>query len=90
MDICHDSTSALVLASGDDATKCQRSWPRSTPPSSGRSNKHKQKLSKFRYVTKADKRKVANGPQYAAKIFVFNEGVQSESTTKLPHRRYPG
>jgi hypothetical protein len=44
--------------------------------SSNRSSKHKQKLSKFRYVTKADKRKVANGPQYAAKIFVFNEGVQ--------------
>ncbi len=58
--------------------------------SSNRSSKHKQKLSKFRYVTKADKRKVANGPQYAAKIFVFNEGVQSESTTKLPHRSYPG
>ena len=36
---------------------------------------HKQKLSKYRYVTKSDKRKVATGPQFAAKIFVFNEGV---------------
>jgi hypothetical protein len=46
--------------------------------SADQSKHHKQKLSKYRYVTKADKRKVANGPQYAAKIFVFNEGIPSE------------